>query len=424
MEAISWHGRHGRQQGMSVETQAQHAQDLDAQSLQGPSNRVIGGGEGRAGRGGGAQGAVGEGGVGHAQNGAGGMQNGANAVQESVKRLSGHSVSVQGGFCNLGLQGGGQTFNGVLGDGALPPLQPSQRGHHKMMGGQQFSNGQGLADMHPHDTYYAEQLLSELAWAQGGAPPAHGQMSTPSSANDAVHVGGSAHAPSQHSPYDFAVLKRDMGPIPHGGLQQQQLQQQQQQQQQRLAYGSGAIGLGAHVGVAAHNSAGGMVNVGGKRSRTMMIGNGFVDQRALTGGSMGHPPHGGAHQDALMELARENLVLKHQLQVASLELTRLRGMCDKYQNDAEGSGGDSKNNQSRYWTDDEHQRFLDAIQKFGHKDVKAIASFVGSRNATQVRTHAQKYFMRLARSSKQGCDGSKKSESNNGNKFSKILCSE
>ena len=411
MEAISWHGHHSRQQGMSVETQAQHAQNLDAQSLHGPSNRVVGGGERRGVRGGGPQCAGGEGGVGHsAQDGIGGMQNGANAVQESVNRLSGHSVNAQGGFGSLGLQGGGQTFNGVLGDGALPPLQACQRGHH-MMGGQQFSKGQGLADMHPHDTYYAEQLLSELAWGQGGAPPAHGQMSTPSSALDAVHVGGSLHAPSQHSPYDFAGLKRDMGPVPHAGLQQQQ-----QQQQQRLAYGSGAIGLGAHVGAAAHNSAGGMVNVGGKRSRAMMVGNGFMDQRALISGSMGHPPQGGAHQDALMELARENLVLKHQLQVASLELTRLRGMCDKYQNDAEGSGGDSKNNQSRYWTDDEHQRFLDAIQKFGHKDVKAIASFVGSRNATQVRTHAQKYFMRLARSSKQGCDGSKKSESNNGNK--------
>ncbi len=30
-----------------------------------------------------------------------------------------------------------------------------------------------------------------------------------------------------------------------------------------------------------------------------------------------------------------------------------------------------------------------------HKDVKAIAQFVGTRNSTQVRTHAQKYFMKL-----------------------------
>ncbi len=31
----------------------------------------------------------------------------------------------------------------------------------------------------------------------------------------------------------------------------------------------------------------------------------------------------------------------------------------------------------------------------GHKDVKTIAQFVGTRSSTQVRTHAQKYFMKL-----------------------------
>jgi len=56
-----------------------------------------------------------------------------------------------------------------------------------------------------------------------------------------------------------------------------------------------------------------------------------------------------------------------------------------------------KNPQSRYWTVEEHQRFLEAIRKFGEKDVKAIASYVGSRNPTQVRTHGQKYYLRLER---------------------------
>ena len=135
---------------------------------------------------------------------------------------------------------------------------------------------------------------------------------------------------------------------------------------------------------------------------------------------MGHPLQGGAHQDALMVLARENLVLKHQLQVALLETTRLRSLCDNYQHEAEekgdklqhrdeaddnGRGDKSRTNQSRYWLKDEHQRFMDTIHKFGHKDMKGIASFVGSRNATQVRTHAQKYFMRLARSNKQNSFG-------------------
>jgi hypothetical protein len=41
---------------------------------------------------------------------------------------------------------------------------------------------------------------------------------------------------------------------------------------------------------------------------------------------------------------------------------------------------------------------LDALQIIGPKDVKAIASFVGSRSATQVRTHAQKFFLKLVSS--------------------------
>lgn len=58
--------------------------------------------------------------------------------------------------------------------------------------------------------------------------------------------------------------------------------------------------------------------------------------------------------------------------------------------------------QSRYWTPDEHARFLEALGVHGAKDVRAIASFVGTRNATQVRTHAQKFFLRRAREAKGG----------------------
>ncbi|GJD10363.1 Myb-like protein I [Galdieria sulphuraria] len=46
---------------------------------------------------------------------------------------------------------------------------------------------------------------------------------------------------------------------------------------------------------------------------------------------------------------------------------------------------------------EEHMRFLEGLARFGHKDMKAIARFVGTRNATQVRTHAQKYYLKLAR---------------------------
>jgi len=57
----------------------------------------------------------------------------------------------------------------------------------------------------------------------------------------------------------------------------------------------------------------------------------------------------------------------------------------------------NKPNQTRYWTPEEHQRFLDALKLYGPKDVKAISAHVGTRNPTQVRTHAQKYFLRMER---------------------------
>lgn len=38
----------------------------------------------------------------------------------------------------------------------------------------------------------------------------------------------------------------------------------------------------------------------------------------------------------------------------------------------------------RYWSKDEHSRFLEAVRKFGQKDVRAIANYVGTRNPTQV----------------------------------------
>jgi len=56
--------------------------------------------------------------------------------------------------------------------------------------------------------------------------------------------------------------------------------------------------------------------------------------------------------------------------------------------------------QSRYWTPEEHKRFLEALQLYNHKDLKAIANHVGTRNQTQVRTHTQKYFMKIVREAK------------------------
>lgn len=49
------------------------------------------------------------------------------------------------------------------------------------------------------------------------------------------------------------------------------------------------------------------------------------------------------------------------------------------------------------WTHEEHARFLKAIRLYG-KDWKKIEKFVGTRSGSQVRSHAQKYFLKLEES--------------------------
>jgi len=46
-----------------------------------------------------------------------------------------------------------------------------------------------------------------------------------------------------------------------------------------------------------------------------------------------------------------------------------------------------------YWTAEEHQRFVEGVEKFGPKDVKNISKVVGTRTPTQCRTHMQKYLL-------------------------------
>ena len=47
-----------------------------------------------------------------------------------------------------------------------------------------------------------------------------------------------------------------------------------------------------------------------------------------------------------------------------------------------------------HWTQDEHERFIEAINKYG-KDWKKIMQVVGTRSSNQIRSHAQKYFIKL-----------------------------
>ena len=53
----------------------------------------------------------------------------------------------------------------------------------------------------------------------------------------------------------------------------------------------------------------------------------------------------------------------------------------------------------RYWTAEDHQRFLEALAIYGHghKQNQRIAEHLGNKTARQVQTHKQKYFLKLER---------------------------
>ena len=47
------------------------------------------------------------------------------------------------------------------------------------------------------------------------------------------------------------------------------------------------------------------------------------------------------------------------------------------------------------WSSDEHERFLEAMNKYGNS-WKDVASYIKTRSMAQIRSHAQKYYRQLA----------------------------
>lgn len=68
------------------------------------------------------------------------------------------------------------------------------------------------------------------------------------------------------------------------------------------------------------------------------------------------------------------------------------------------SGPGSQGENTGRWTAEEHRLFLEGLEKHG-KGWKKIASLIKSRTVVQIRTHAQKYFQKLAKARQNGEEG-------------------
>lgn len=61
--------------------------------------------------------------------------------------------------------------------------------------------------------------------------------------------------------------------------------------------------------------------------------------------------------------------------------------------------------QRKKWTEEEHQKFLEALKLYG-RAWRRIEEHVGSKTAVQIRSHAQKFFSKVARDPNCETDGS------------------
>jgi SHAQKYF class myb-like DNA-binding protein len=69
-----------------------------------------------------------------------------------------------------------------------------------------------------------------------------------------------------------------------------------------------------------------------------------------------------------------------------------------------GGGPSGQGENTGRWTAEEHRLFLEGLEQHG-KGWKKIASLIKSRTVVQIRTHAQKYFQKLAKARQNGEEG-------------------
>jgi SHAQKYF class myb-like DNA-binding protein len=93
-------------------------------------------------------------------------------------------------------------------------------------------------------------------------------------------------------------------------------------------------------------------------------------------------------------LSTSTIQSKNDQNTIIMPTTMLDNNKSKVEADVLHDGGVDDNVRTGRWTKQEHSKFMEAYKMFG-KDWRKVASYVGTRNNVQVRTHAQKSFKKL-----------------------------